>query len=116
MFLSFERVNKSFAKRLKAIKKTPFEKNTSQWLSHYAEQFLVNSVYRHLSDAEDTISVRARAIACVLAWWIVKSVIESEGQSFDVVVDVVREFSVEVEYSENNLKKLFELSSKFVKI
>ena len=77
---------------------------------------MVNSIYRHLSDAEDTISVRARAIACVLSWWVVKSIIERESQSLDGVVDVVREFSVEVEYSEKNLQKLFNLSNKFIKI
>ena len=118
-FLSFERIDKNWSKRLKNVDKD-FNKRTEENLSIYCEQFLVNSIYRHLSDAEDTIWVRARAIACVFSWWIVKSVIKKEltvaTDIFDLTVDVVREFSTEVEYSQKNLNKLFSLSYKFIKI
>lgn len=118
-FLSFEKIDKNWSKRLKNVDKD-FNKRTEENLSIYCEQFLVNSIYRHLSDAEDTIWVRARAIACVFSWWIVKSVIKKEltvaTDIFDLTVDVVREFSTEVEYSQKNLNKLFSLSYKFIKI
>lgn len=118
-FLSLERLNKSWTKRLKGASKN-FTKRTDEKLSLYAEQFLVNSIYRHLSDAEDTMSVRARAIACVLSWWVINSIIENEkGISVDLLTltaDIVREFSAEVEYSQKNLDKLFDFSFKFIKI
>ena len=118
-FLSFERVNKTWIKRLKKLNK-PFEKNTDENLSLYCEQFLVNSLYRNLSDAEDTMWVRARAISCVFSWWVIKSIIEQERNEnqnlFELVVDVVRSYSVEVEYSQKNLNKLFSFCYKYIKI
>lgn len=117
-FLSFEKVDKEWSKRLKSIKKTPFKKYTDEKFSIYCEQFLVNALYRHLSDAEDTISVRARAVACVFSWWIIKSIVTLEGvyDDFDSIIDIVRAFSVEVEYSQKNLDRLFFISQKFVKV
>ncbi len=118
-FLSFEKIDKNWLKRLKNIDKN-FNQTTEENLSHYCEQFLVNALYRHLSDAEDTMWVRARTIACVFSWWIVKSVIKKEltvaTDIFNLTVDVVREYSTEVEYSQKNLNKLFSLSYKFIKI
>ena len=118
-FLSFERLDKAWTIRLKSIP-TLLNKTTPDSLSHYAEQFLVNGLYRHLSDAEDTMWVRARTIALVLSWWIIKNIIELEQTKttdlFALTVDVARAFSAEVEYSEKNLSKLFEFCYKFIKI
>ena len=118
-FLSFERLDKNWTKRLKNID-TPFNLATEQSLSLYCEQFLVNGLYRHLSDAEDTMWVRARTIALVISWWIIEGIIlneKSENQDFEtLVLDVVRAFSAEVEYSQKNLNKLFDLCYKFIKI
>ncbi len=113
-FISFERLNKSWTKRLKTIKNITFNKNTDESLSLICEQFLVNSLYRHLSDAEDTIFVRARTIACIFSWWIIKSILKTE--SYNEIFDIVRAYSSEVEYSQKNLDKLFNFSYKFIKI
>ena len=117
--LSLERVDKSWGKRLKSIKK-PYIMATEQGLTTIAEQFLVNSLYRHLSDAEDTMWVRARAIACIYSWLVIKSIIDNERAEqkdlFELVVDVVREYSLEVEYSQKNLNKLFLVCYKFIEI
>ncbi len=110
-FLSLERLNKSWTKRLKSIRNKKFTYTISDDLSLCAEQFLVNSLYRHLSDAEDATWVRARAIACVLSWYIIYNIFEQEqikdADNFNLLVDIVREYSAEVEYSQNNLDKLF---------
>lgn len=118
-FLSLEKLDRGWAKTLKTLPKT-FIKNTEQNLSHYCEQFLVNSLYRYLSDAEDTMWVRARAVACVFAWWLIKSIIsikQAESQYLlNLTIDVVRAYSAEVEYSTKNLNKLFNFCYKFIKI
>lgn len=118
--LSFEKMDKGWVKRLKAIKKAPLTIEIDESLSVYCERFLVNSIFRHLSDAEDTMWVRARAIGCVFAWVIIQGVLKNETQSasidFSAVVDVVRAYSAEVEYSEKNLDKLFSFAYKFIKI
>ena len=112
-----ERLDKGWANRLKSLKKSAFERQTNNALSHYAEQFLSNSLYRHLYDAEDTMSVRARAIACVLSWWLIKGIIAQENiDNLDGVIDVVRQFSAEIEYSQNNLDKLFSFAYTFIKL
>lgn len=113
-FLSFERLDKSWTKRLKKIKKIDFNKTTDESLSLMCEQFLVNSLYRHLSDAEDTIFVRARTIACIFSWWVIKSILKTE--SYNEIFDIVRAYSSEVEYSQKNLDKLYNFSNKFIKI
>ena len=113
-FLSFERLDKSWTKRLKSIKNISFNKNTDESLSLICEQFLVNSLYRHLYDAEDTIAVRARTVACIFSWWIIKSILNEESPAN--IFDIVRAYSSEVEYSEKNLNNLYNFSYKFIKI
>lgn len=118
-FLSFERLDKNYTKTLKSISPS-FIKTTDDKLSHYAEQFLINGIYRHLSDAEDTMWVRARTIACVFSWWIIASIIaakQTESQNLlELVVDITRAYSSEVEYSQKNLDKLYSFCYKFIKI
>ncbi len=122
-FLSLERLDKGWTARLKAISKKPFIMQTDDALSLYFEQFFTNSFYRYLSDAEDTISVRARAFAVVLAWWVINAIFECEKQNtlqdftaFNLICDIVRQYSAEVEYSQKNLNKLFNFANKYIKI
>ena len=117
-FLSLEKIDKEWTKKLKSITKTSFDKAIDQDLSLYCEQFLVNGLYRHLSDAEDTMWVRARTIALIFSWWVVKSIIDLEKTDnlLETTIDAVRSFSAEVEYSQKNLDKLFNFCYKFIKI
>lgn len=118
-FLSFERLDKGWTKRLKTIRKASLTKFTDENLSLFFEQFLVNSLYRHLLNAEDSFSVRARTLACIFSWLIIKSIIETEKgkeYNFEDIVDVVRAYSSEIEYSQKNLDKLFNFANKFIKL
>ena len=118
-FLSLERVDKNWTKRLKSIS-YPIKTATDKELAGYCERFLINSVYRHLSDAEDTMWVRARTIACILSLWIINTIInkEKEGDKdlLELVIDVIRAYSVEVEYSQKNLDKLFAFCYKIIRL
>lgn len=116
-FLSLERLDKNWTKRLKKLKKKTLIKQIDEKYSLYCEQFLVNEVYRHLCNAEDTMWVRAITIASVIFWWIIQSILENElvGEDFlDLLADVVRAFSSEVEYSQKNLDKLYAFTYNFV--
>ena len=119
-FLRTERLDKGWTKRLKAMTKTPFNKTIPSQLSHYTEQFLANSFYRNLSYAEDTMWVRARAITCIFAWWIIQGIIANEQDDnvslLELCTTVIRTYSAEIEYSEDNLEKLFAFAYKFIKI
>lgn len=118
-FLCFEIVDITWTKTLKGIKNTLIFRATDEKYSLIAEQFLVNSIYRHLSDAEDTLWVRARTIACVISWWLLLNIIEQnplKADDYESIVDIVRAYSVEVEYSNKNLNKLYQFCYKFIKI
>ena len=119
-FLSLERLDKAWAKRLKKIKKIPFNIKVDEKQALYFEQFMVNCLYRHLPNAEDTLAVRGITLFCVLSWWVVQSILEQERleceDGFAVVCDIVRQFSAEVEYSQKNLDKLFNFAYKFIKL
>lgn len=115
-FLAFERLNKSWTAKLKSIKNKPLVKTVSPAHALYCEQFLVNSIYRHLSSAEDTMWVRARTIACIVSWWLIQSLFTNLNADFNQVKKIVRSFSAEVEYSQKNLDKLFDFCYKFIKL
>lgn len=134
-FLRLERLDKAWGNRLSALKKkrSSAENNPTQPLefslgqgqedSLYGEQFLCNQLYRHLSDAEDTLWVRARTVACVLAWWVITAVWETERKEgdtpqteFDTLCDIVRAYSADVEYSQKNLTKLFGFARAFINL
>ena len=114
LFLSFERLDKGWAKRIKMLKKTPFSTLTDKEIC--AEQFLVNGIYRHLYNAEDTVSVRAITLSLVLSLFVIINIAKNEQKTKENLVDIVRAFSAEVEYSQNNLDKLFNFAYKFIKI
>ena len=119
-FLSLERIDKGWTKRLKSIKNQPLIKNTDNAFSLYCEQFIVNSLYRHLHNADDTMWVRAITIALVVSWWLIITILskgkEKEKQDFELVVEIVRAFSQEIEYSQKNLDKLFRRCYRYVKV
>ncbi len=117
-FLRFEKLDKNWAKWLKAIKNEHFSTIVDESLSHYCEQFLVNGIFRHISDAEDTILARAITLAQIIAWFIIQNVAVQEktfkANAFKVISEVIRAYSAEVEYSQKNLKKLFTLSNEYI--
>jgi lysine-N-methylase len=119
-FLALERLDKSWTARLKSLKGKPLVRVVEEDLAPYSEKFIANSLYRHLSNSEDTMSACARIIAIVVCWWVIQSILTQEKSAkefdFELVVDVVRAFSAEVEYSQKNLDKLFNTFYSFIKI
>lgn len=118
-FLSFERLDKNWTEKLKQIKKakTPF----TFLEKHYQvfENFLANEVYRHISNAEDVSEALIILAGIILCAKIVSAMINYKEQTdtatFEDVVDIVRLYSAEVEYSEKNLNKLFKFIAKVIK-
>lgn len=114
--LSLEKADKNWAKTLKQLQNVNPEQlstKTDPDNQLVAEQFIVNGIFRHLSDAEDTLWVRARTVSIILAWWLVLNI--SKHTKTDIF-DVVRAYSVEIEYSQKNLNKLYDYSYKLIKI
>ena len=118
-FISLERLEKSWGVRLKKIKKGYFNAYTSDDFSLYCEQFLANSFYRFFCEADDVAYGRAVILGCVFGWWIINSACKIEGAvngEFEAVCDIVREYSAEVEYSQENVIKLFDFANRFIEL
>ena len=112
--LSYEKLNKSWQKRLKSIKNKQNSLLVDSDLSLQSEQFLVNSLYRHISTAEDTLMAHAITLALTYGWFVIEQIYNAESKDFNNLIDIVREFSAEVEYSPKNIQKLFNLTCKFI--
>ena len=118
-FISFERLDKGWGERLKKLSKANFLCQTDERLALYCEHFLANCFYRHLNESADVVLGRAVVVACVFAWWIINNVYvreQCENNRFESLCDIVRAFSAEVEYSQENLSKLFIFAEKFVNV
>ncbi len=117
LFLSLERLDKSWGARLKNLNGKSFKLNTDSKFSLYCEQFLVNSLFRHISNCDDTMLLKGRLVTCIISWWIIKSIFENEiltHNEFELICDIVRAYSAEVEYSQKNLNKLYNFSYKLI--
>ena len=84
----------------------------SEWdapLSHLLGYFL----YRHLPgalDAEDLhAAIRARVCLAVLSAGIIREIFAGGEQSMAILGDIARQYSAEVEYSDENLARVLEL-------
>lgn len=116
-FSRFERLDKSWGAKLKNIKENTFSFSVSENLKNCYEQFLVNSLYKHISNAEDVLGAQARTIAVIFALWIINSIFNSEkicNDDFNLLCDIVRAYSTEVEYSEKNLSSLYDYAFTFI--
>ena len=117
-FTRFEKLDKSWSARLKKLKGKTFSLSINENLKNCFEQFLANSLYKHISSAEDVLGAQARTIAVILSLWIINSILGSEKGSkddFNLLCDIVRAYSSEVEYSEKNLISLYDFAYKFIK-
>lgn len=77
------------------------------------EQFLVYIVYRHLANAYDEDSLAERASFAALAWQLLHQlgavIWTTTGQfTFEQQVELARMFSSEIEYSQDNLDRIFD--------
>lgn len=78
--------------------------------SIYFEKLLVYFIYRHVSSAYDTESLKKRvAFACVSARMIMALWLSSDQQTFEKLCDISRMYSAEIEYSEENTEALTEM-------
>ena len=118
-FLSFERLDKSWTEKLKQIRKSKTPFNFLEKHHQIFENFLANEVYRHISNAEDVSEAQIILVGILLSAKIVSAMINYKEQedsvTFEDIVEIIRQYSSEVEYSEKNLKKLFKFSSKVLK-
>lgn len=78
------------------------------------EQLLVYFLYRHLAEAEDLEDLAARSFFAVLSVYLINNIFEilrkeNSTEHFELLCDICRMYSSEIEYCEENTEKLKKL-------
>lgn len=119
VLLSLEQLDKSWGVLLKdakdIIKITDLEAFDTymQHRTHEYEQFIVYLLYRHFANAPDLQSAQSRMRFVAFAYYIIRSlgavIFTQKGEfTFEDQVELIRLFSSEIEYSDENLYTLFD--------
>lgn len=117
IFLGLERLDEKWTDILLLIKN--YEYNSKEIYPYnwdvVFEQILVYFVYRHFTDSLDDGRLKERAIYVAVSYYIIKQIfiIYSQNKSVEIedMVDIVRMYSSETEYSTLNMDKLFDVFS-----
>lgn len=116
---NLERLDNGWDTALQALKtapKTSFSEPFSQQASVFFENLLCVFLYRHLAGALDDGNLAARtafAVHGVQLLWALYRVCAKDSETFDVplALDLVRQYSAEIEYSDENLQAIFHILS-----
>lgn len=121
ILLSLERMDESWGTLLEQLKATYSDINYEEFDRYMAdriheyEQFCVYIIYRHFANSPNLDDAKKRACFLSFAYAIVRALgamIFTQTGSFDFEsqVEIVRLFSSEIEYSDENIHELFDLS------
>ena len=119
LFLSLERLDQRWTELLETVKNNYTKLNFKDFDAYITgreyeyEQFLVYLIYRHFANSADLYSAASKAKFAALAYYLVRSIavliFQRKGEfSFDNQIDVMRMFSAEIEYSDENLYEIFD--------
>ena len=79
---------------------------TSEWQIGF-EQLLIYFIYRHLADCQYDGLFHERLSFCILSYKIIKSLCLSNATpTIELFLDIARQYSSEIEYSEENIDRL----------
>ncbi len=113
LYASLERLDESWTDMLEGLKGFSFDESIfkSEKFQIFFEQLAVYFVFRHLAEAmwdgEYGARVRFALLSCFLIGALCAQIESVNGQiDFEKMADVVRQYSAEIEYSEENVAKL----------
>jgi len=110
-YLTLEQLDPDWHERIETLKTTPLSENsifnTPRWQIAF-EQLIVYFIYRHLADFIYDNSFNERIAFCLLSYQIIHSLCMAHiklygGISIDTLIDISRQYSSEIEYSEENI-------------
>jgi len=116
IYLELERLEAPWTDRLVELKETDISQtpalDTSEWEVAF-EQLLVYFLYRQLPFALDDGEYEGRAAFCVLSYRIIRDLCRVHavlhgGVGLDDLVDIARQYSAEIEYSDENVEALLD--------
>lgn len=116
IYLELERLEASWTERLQELKCTDISQapilDTPEWEIAF-EQLLVYFLYRQLPFALDDGEYEGRAVFCVLSYRIIRDLcrvhaILHGSVNLDDLVEIARQYSAEIEYSDENVEALLD--------
>lgn len=115
LYISLERLDNGWTKILDSIQGFSFDKRIfeAETFQIFFEQLAVYFVFRHLSDALWDGDYQERVRFVLASCYFIGSVCSyfqssAEEITFDKAADIVRMYSAEIEYSEENVERLME--------
>ena len=101
--LSLERLDERWAELLDRLPEEP-EHELEGWLSIPLEQLICQLLYRHLPGALEDDDIDGRIRYCALMWQLITRLcLLTNAASLDDLVELVRLYSSEIEYSDENV-------------
>lgn len=116
IYMELERLEESWTERLLELKETDISGapvlDTPEWEIAF-EQLLVYFLYRQLPFALDDGEYEGRAAFCVLSYRMIRDLCRVHAVlhgsvSLDDLVDLARQYSAEIEYSDENVEALLD--------
>ena len=116
IYLELERLEESWTDCLQELKNTDISDapvlDTEEWEIAF-EQLLIYFLYRQLPFALDDGEYEGRAAFCVLSYRIIRDLCRVHavlhgGVGLDDLVDIARQYSAEIEYSDENVEALLD--------
>ena len=117
IYLALERLDNGWTDILQEWKETDITDapalDTKEWEVAF-EQLLVYFLYRQLPFALDDGEYEGRAVFCVLCYRIIRDLCRVHAAlhgnvSLDTLVDIARQYSAEIEYSDENVDILLDV-------
>jgi lysine-N-methylase len=72
------------------------------------EQLMVYLLYRHMPGALEDGDVEGRIAFCAVMWRIIRAICAQEGAAMDGMIEIARQYSAEIEYSDENIDAILE--------
>ena len=109
IYLSFEQLNENWTKKLEnALISKDVEANFENNYEIVFEQLMVYFIYRHLADGIYDNTLKVHVAFAVHATYMIKNLCRNSN-SIDEIIDTARQYSSEIEYSDENIEKLLNL-------
>lgn len=103
VYMSLERLEDDWTDYLDKLTETVMESRIT--LDTAYEQLLTYLVYRNLK-AED---IQGTMKFCLVSYLVIRRMCDALGGTMDVLIDICRRYSAEIEYSDENIAKLIEM-------
>ncbi len=107
VYLELERLDEKWTDEINNIKEYNFKGEIFNKFQIFFEQLAVYFVFRHLNPDLSECEFNSRIKFALMSCYFIGAMCEKTGADFEKMKDLVRMYSSEIEYSEDNLELLY---------